>query len=198
MVRAVSQPAEPFQVFAELYEQAMKKMPEGGNAMVVSTVDERGRPSARVCLLKELDERGFVFYTNLESRKGRELARAPWACLVFWWPFMEKQVRIDGRTERVTDAEADAYFATRPRGSQIGAWASLQSRELPSRDELDRRVAELEKKYEGKLVPRPPHWSGTRVIPDQMEFWTGKPSRLHERIVYRLDGGKWTRALLYP
>ena len=198
MVRAVSQLPEPFEVFADLFDQAMKKLPEGGNAMVVSTVDERGRPAARVCLLKDFDEKGFVFYTNLESRKGCELAKTPYACLVFWWPFLEKQVRIDGRTERVTDAEADAYFASRPRGSQVGAWASQQSRELPSREELDRRVAEFEKKYEGKPVPRPPYWSGTRVIPDQIEFWTGKPSRLHERIVYRLDGGKWTRALLYP
>src|SRR5262249_50398351 len=150
-----------------------------------------GKPSARIVLLKAFDERGFVFYTNLESRKSREIKANPFAALCFYWMPLDLQVRIEGKIEQVSDAEADAYFATRPRESQIGAWSSLQSRPLDSRDSLVKAVAENTKRFEGKPVPCPPHWSGWRVVPEKIEFWQQGTARLHEREVFMRDGDGW-------
>jgi pyridoxamine 5'-phosphate oxidase len=187
---------DPIGKFAALFERAGGDAAEA-NAMVLSTVDADGRPSARYVLLKGVDARGFVFYTNVESRKARAIAAHPYAALTFYWP-PETQVRIEGDVERVSDADADAYFATRPRGSQIGAWASMQSAELASRDALDARVAEIAIRFASGPVTRPPVWTGFRVVPRSIEFWTRDPARLHERVRFQRDGDGWTRALLYP
>jgi pyridoxamine 5'-phosphate oxidase len=167
-------------------------------AMTLATVGRDGQPSARLVLLKALDARGFVFYTNLRSRKGRDLEANPRAALTFHWQPLEVQVRIEGRAEPVDDREADEYFATRPRGSQIGAWASDQSEELASAAALDARFAEEERRFAGREVPRPPHWSGYRVIPERIEFWRNRPSRLHERRLFVRDGHTWKETLLNP
>ena len=167
--------------------------------MVLSTVDEDGRPSSRYVLLKAFDERGFVFYTNLGSRKARALSANGRASLCFYWAPLGKQVRIEGTAERVSDAEADEYFATRPRESQIGAWASKQSEPLGARTELDARVIEVAQRFEGRSVPRPPFWSGFRVVPHAMEFWTRDVARLHVRDRYeRQPASAWIRTVLYP
>lgn len=189
---------EPFEHFARLFAEAKQAIATDPNGMVVASVDARGRPSARVVLLKDFDTRGFVFFTNLESRKGRELLGQPFAALTFWWAPLERQVRIEGSVERVSGAEADAYFASRDRGKQIGAWASLQSQPLERRELLEERVKALEAQYEGTSVPRPPHWSGLRVVPERFEFWHGRASRLHERIEYLREGSGWRRQLLHP
>jgi pyridoxamine 5'-phosphate oxidase len=192
--------SDPIDRFVKLYEEAALAYPIEYNAMTLSTAGVDGRPSCRVVLLKGVDESGFVFYTNLESRKGLELARNPWAALCFWWPRLEQQVRVEGRATRVSDEEANAYFATRPRGSQIGAWASRQSEILPSRELLELRAAELEREYHGREVPRPPHWSGIRVVPDRIEFWRNRPNRLHDRELYRRESesGPWIVERLNP
>ena len=168
--------------------------------MVLSTVDQDGRPSSRYVLLKEVDARGFVFYTNLESRKARALAAHPCAALCFYWPPLDTQVRIEGDVERVGDEEADAYFASRPRGSRLGALASPQSRVIPSRAVLDERLAELERDHpEGAEIPRPPWWGGLRVVPEAVEFWQGRPDRLHDRLSFRRGpGGSWAVERLAP
>lgn len=168
------------------------------NAMTLATSDAQGRPTARTVLLKDVDEEGFVFYTNLGSRKGRQLAENPNVSLVFWWREHEEQVLIDGIAEPVSDAEADAYYASRPRGSRIGAWASIQSTELDERQTLLDRVASLEAEYEGREIPRPPHWSGFRVVPHRVEFWYGREFRLHERVCFSAVDGGWRKAFLYP
>jgi pyridoxamine 5'-phosphate oxidase len=192
---------DPLRKFIELLERARKTPgiaePTG---MTLSTVGADGRPSARVVLLKGVDPGGLVFFTNTLSRKGREIAAHPEVALSFWWPQLESQVRFEGPAVPVTDAEADAYFATRPRESQLGAWASAQSEKLSSREELEQRFAELERKYEGKTVPRPPHWSGYRVAPRAIEFWSNRPGRLHHRELYTRGslGEPWTMSLLNP
>ena len=168
------------------------------NAFSLATVGGKGQPSVRMMLLKEIDKKGFVFYTNLESRKAREIEKNPRAALCFWWPALKEQVRVEGALLPVGRAEADAYFSTRPRGSQIGAWASLQSETLSSRKELIQAVERVKKRYHGKPVPRPPFWSGFTVVPDRMEFWFDRTDRLHERILYARRGGGWDLALLYP
>ncbi|HLT46023.1 MAG TPA: pyridoxamine 5'-phosphate oxidase [Rubricoccaceae bacterium] len=169
------------------------------NAMTLATASPDGRPSARVVLLKGVDARGLTFFTNLESRKAGELEANPRAALVFWWPEVERQVRVEGRVERVADAEADAYFASRPPGSRLGAWASPQSRPLPDRAALDARLAEVEARFAGADPPRPPFWGGFRVVPDRFEFWQGRPSRLHDRLEYAPDGaGGWAITRLAP
>lgn len=167
-------------------------------AMTLATVADTGHPCARTVLLKDMDAEGFVFYTNLESRKGKHLAVSPNVSLVFWWRELAEQVLVDGRAEPVSEAEADAYFASRPRGSQIGAWASKQSAELPSRRELEERVAHFESKFAGGEVPRPAHWSGYRVRPYRVEFWYGRESRLHDRHCFELGEQGWKETLLYP
>lgn len=168
------------------------------NAMTLATVDERGRPAARIVLLKEVDDRGFTFYTNYQSRKGSDLAAHPFAALVLFWEPMHRQIRIEGTIERVTDAESDAYFATRPRGSQIGAIASPQSQPIASRTALEERVAKITAEHGEGLPPRPAYWGGYRVLPDAVELWQGQPSRLHDRVHYRKTGHAWTRARLAP
>jgi pyridoxamine 5'-phosphate oxidase len=180
---------------AEAIDRAVLPEP---TAMMVATVGDDGQPSLRVVLLKAVDERGFVFYTNYESRKGRELLAHPKAALCFHWQPLERQVRIEGDVEPVSPEEADAYFATRARLSQIGAWASRQSRPLSSDAELDSRVHEMEERFAGGAVPRPPHWSGFRVVPGRMEFWRNRAFRLHERLVYERDEGSWRVTRLYP
>ncbi len=189
---------DPLRHFAEIYAQVQKVVVPEPSAMVLATVSAEGRPSARVVLLKGFDDRGFVFFTNLESRKGRELQANSFAALCFHWPPLEQQVRIEGRVVSVTDAEADAYFASRPRGAQIGAWASRQSQVLTTREELEARVRSFEAKFAGGDVPRPPFWSGFRVIPERMEFWQSRASRLHDRTVYVPQNGAWIMEKLYP
>ena len=192
---------DPIAKFIELFERA-KKTPGivEATAMTLATAAADGRPSARVVLLKSVDASGLAFYTNTLSRKGREIAAQPWISLSFWWPQLESQVRFEGPAARVTDAEADAYFATRPRESQLGAWASQQSEPLRSREELERRFAGLAREYERKTVPRPPHWSGYRVAPLAVEFWWNRPGRLHERELYARASpdAQWSLSLLNP
>ena len=168
------------------------------NAMTVATATPDGRPSARVVLLKGFDERGFVFYTNYEGRKGRELAENPHAALLFYWGELERQVRIEGRASRVPGEESDAYYESRPRGSRLGAWASAQSREVEGRDTLEERLRGLEAEHEGREVPRPPFWGGYRVEPEAVEFWQGRENRLHDRLVYRRSPDGWKVVRLQP
>lgn len=186
--------------FTDLLEQAKRSPDPEPTAMTVATIGRDGRPAARTVLLKAFDQRGFVFFTNFTSRKGRQLAANPQAALLFHWKHLREgvQVKVEGTVEPVSAAEADAYFASRPRGSQIGAWASLQSQPLASRALFDERVAEVEKRYEGQDVPRPPHWSGFRVVPERIEFWYGARFRLHERQCYQRVDGAWTQMMLYP
>ena len=188
---------DPLAQFREWMAEAIAaKVPEP-TAMNVATVDARGRPAGRVCLLKELDAKGFVFYTNYGSRKGRELAERPVAALTFFWKELERQVRIEGAVEQVSAADSDAYYRQRPLGSRIGAWASPQSEPMPDRKWLEARWESLAQQH-GDDPPRPAHWGGYRVIPDYFEFWQGRSSRLHDRIAYALAGGSWRISRLAP
>jgi pyridoxamine 5'-phosphate oxidase len=163
-----------------------------------ATVGSDGRPSLRIVLVRQVDDRGFVFHTNYNSRKGRELAGNPNGALCFHWPALEEQIRVEGTVEPLPATESDAYFAERPRGSQIGAWASLQSADLPSRETLEARYREYEARFEGAIVPRPSFWGGFRIVPVVMEFWYGRSDRLHDRIAYTRDGERWVLRRLYP
>jgi pyridoxamine 5'-phosphate oxidase len=193
--------AEPFLRFRELFDRAKAidraVLPEP-TAFALGTVGADGQPAVRILLLKGVDERGFVFYTNHESRKGMELLAHPRAAMCFHWQPLERQVRVEGTTRPVPPEEADAYFASRARGSQIGAWASLQSRAITSAGDLETRVAETEARFAGGDVPRPPYWSGFRLAPHRIEFWHNMPSRLHERHVYLREADGWRKETLYP
>jgi len=188
----------PFDLFRDWYEEACRSAIAIPNAMAVSTVGADGSPSSRMVLLSSFDRRGYVFHTNYESRKSREISGCPRAALLFWWEPLNRQVRIEGEVVRISPEESDAYFSQRPRGSQLGAWASDQSRSLSSREALEARIREVEKRYPEGPILRPPHWGGYRVIPETFEFWTGRENRLHDRLRFRLTAQEWEPLRLYP
>jgi len=188
----------PITQFDSWLQDALGAEPSNHNAMALATVAPDGRPSTRMVLLKDHDERGFVFYTNYTSQKGRELKANPNAALCFHWKSLGRQVRIEGPVEPVSDAEADTYYASRPRGSRIGAWASEQSQPVDSREILEARVAELTARYGAGEIPRPPHWSGFRVVPVRIEFWTDRPDRLHDRALFVRTADGWSEQRLQP
>ena len=191
--------AEPFRLFADWLADATKSEPNDPNAVALATVDADGMPNVRMVLLKGFDERGFIFYTNLESAKGQELLSSKKAAMCFHWKSLRRQVRLRGPVEIVSKEEADAYFVTRPRGSRIGAWASKQSRPLEGRFALEKAVAEYTARYAIGEIPRPEHWSGFRIVPQTIEFWHDRPFRLHDRIVFsRAADGGWEKTRLYP
>ena len=191
--------SNPFKQFQDWLEFALSAEVLEPNAMTLATIDERGRPVARIVLLKKVDDRGFVFFTNYSSRKGQNIATNPYASLVFWWTNIERQVRIEGKVEKIAENESDDYFHSRPIESQLGAWTSPQSDVIPDRKFLENRLVELTQEYKDKPIPRPPHWGGYRVVPDLIEFWQGRESRLHDRLCYRLDDqGNWQIDRLAP
>lgn len=189
---------DPFALFNDWFAEARASEPNDPEAMALATADEVGNPSVRMVLLKGHGPDGFVFYTNEQSEKGRQLAVNPSAALLFHWKSLRRQVRIEGEVERVPDPDADAYFASRARDSQLGAWASEQSRPLDSRGTFEKRFDEVKQRFEGGEVSRPPHWGGFRVVPKRIEFWTDRAHRLHERRLFTRDGTGWTEGLLYP
>jgi len=189
---------DPIRLFDAWFAEAKTSEPNDPEAMALATVDGQGRPSARMVLLKGHDERGFVFYTNIDSRKGLELAANSSAALLFHWKSIRRQVRIEGRVEAVSGEEADSYFASRSGDSQLGAWASDQSRPLDRRETFEARFEEMRKRFEGQPVPRPPHWSGFRVVPARIELWSDRAHRLHERRLFVRSGDGWSESLLYP
>ena len=189
---------DPIEQFRRWFDDALAVGLREPNAMTLATATPDGRPSARVVLLKGFDERGFVFYTNYEGRKGEELEENPYCALVFYWAELERQVRVEGRVSRVPKRESDEYFGSRPRGSRLGAWASEQSRPVGGREVLEERLRALEAEYDAREVPRPPFWGGYRVEPEVIEFWQGRENRLHDRLVYRRSGGGWGRERLQP
>jgi pyridoxamine 5'-phosphate oxidase len=189
--------ADPITEFLNAVERAHAHQVDTA-PVALATADAQGRPSARMVLLRGADQRGFAFFTNYNSRKGHELTANPYAALCFHWVSLDEQIRIEGRVERLPDDEADAYFARRPRGSQLGAWASDQSQPLPSREFLEEKYRDMERRFEGHDVPRPPFWGGFRLIPSRIEFWYGRSDRLHDRVVYVRDGAQWRIERLYP
>ncbi|UCG50411.1 MAG: pyridoxamine 5'-phosphate oxidase [Candidatus Latescibacterota bacterium] len=189
---------DPIEKFNEHLVKANEIDHEFANACVLATAGKDGKPAARMVLIKQVNDTGFVFFTNLGSRKARELVANPNAALCFWWPQLQTQVRVEGTVKPVSTGEADEYFDTRPRGSQIGAWASRQSDVLPNHDILLRSVEEVKRRYEGADVPRPPNWSGFRLKADTIEFWYGREDRLHERYLYVRRGDRWETSMLYP
>jgi pyridoxamine 5'-phosphate oxidase len=189
--------ADPITEFLNAVERAQAHQVDTA-PVVLATTDAQGQPSARLVLLRGIDQRGFVFFTNYNSRKGRELDANPRAALCIYWPTLDEQIRIEGRVARVSAEESEAYFAARPRGSQLGAWASEQSEVLPSRETLEERYRDIERRFEGRTVERPPFWGGYRIAPNQIEFWYGRPDRLHDRVLYVRDGTVWRIERLYP
>ena len=189
---------DPLALFDQWFAEARASEPNDPEAMSLATADRSGQPAVRMVLLKGHGPGGFVFYTNEQSAKGGQLAANPKGALLFHWKSLRRQVRIEGPVERVSDTDADLYFATRARDSQLGAWASDQSRPLDSRETFERRFAEIQQKFDGQDVPRPPHWSGYRVIPERLEFWSDRPHRLHERRLFVREGDGWREGLLYP
>ncbi|WP_355660090.1 pyridoxamine 5'-phosphate oxidase [Halomonas salifodinae] len=193
-----STPDAPMTLFEEWLALALETEGEDGNAMTLATVDSQGLPHARIVLLKGVDEKGLCFYTNYHSHKGSELANVPHAALVFWWPKLDRQVRIEGPVSQVSPEESDRYFSSRPRGSQLGAWIATQSVEIPDRDWLEERQSRFEQAYDGQPVMRPANWGGYRLIPEMIEFWQGQPSRLHDRVRYSQRDGQWNKVRLAP
>lgn len=189
---------DPIEQFTLWFQEAVKAGLPEPNAMALATASAAGRPSARIVLLKGYDLRGFSFFTNYQSRKGRELAENPYAALLVFYPPLERQIRIEGRIETISPEESDAYYLSRPIGSRLGAWASNQSEVVPDRATLDRRLAELEKRAVSEPFPRPSHWGGYRVVPDSLEFWQGRPNRMHDRLRYRLTPEGWKVERLEP
>ncbi|MEA5446767.1 pyridoxamine 5'-phosphate oxidase [Gammaproteobacteria bacterium AB-CW1] len=192
-------PGDPLELFRHWWADAQDKSgmlePTG---MSLATADAQGRPSSRIVLLKHWDSRGFVFFSNYTSRKGRDIHDNPHVALLFWWDKLRRQVRVGGKAQKLPERESDAYFANRPRGSQLGAWASQQSRPLDSRETLQKRVEELDREFGSDPIPRPPHWGGYRVVPEEIEFWDDGEFRLHDRICYFRDGEQWRTERLYP